>query len=288
MLYRVLQILLLGAILGAIVPVAANAQTYTFTTIDYPGAKATYPKASNVAGIVVGSYIDLKDVQHGFVYINGTFMRHDVPGAATTALTGINKNNVISGFFGNPTNHGFVLRQGTMTQIDYPGAIATEVNGIADTGNLGGTYTDSANKLHGFVSNGKGKFKKEDFPGSDYTAVNSINNSLQLTGQTSPPFISAFLFSNGQWTDFYYPNAFTTTGDGINNLGQIVGPYNPQDPTAPQQGFLRNADGTFVTISAPNGANGTVCLGINDVGVIVGTYYDSGSMSHGFIATPSH
>jgi uncharacterized membrane protein len=283
MLHRVIQL----ALLWALVPTFVNAQTYSFTALDYPGATLTNPNASNSAGMVVGSYVDNASATHGFVYLNGTFVTYDVPNAKFTALTGINNHGVICGSFGDTATHGFVWEEGRFTQVDVPGATSTFVNGIADTAALGVSYVDSQNSLHGFVHYGPNRYKTMDFPGASETSVNSINRMNQLTGQTSPPFISAFLFSNHQWLDFYYPGAFTTTGDGINNLGQIVGVWNPQDPFQPQQGFLRNADGSFQAINFP-GSSGSAAAGINDLGVIVGSYSDSAGVSHGFIAKPSH
>jgi uncharacterized membrane protein len=180
-----------------------------------------------------------------------------------------------------------VWEKGKFAQVDFPGATSSNVNGITDAGALGGSYVDSQSRLHGFVRQGKNNYNTMDFPGASETSVNSINSRNELTGQTSPPFISAFLFSNQQWLDFYYPGAFTTTGDGINNLGQIVGIWNPQDPTQPQQGFLRNADGSFQPINFP-GSSGSAALGINDQGVLVGSYSDLAGASHGFIAKPIH
>jgi uncharacterized membrane protein len=281
--FRVLQVVLLWAIL----PVVSNVQTYTFTTIDYPGARATGPNAINASGVVVGSYLDNASTTHGFIYYHRDFVTFDVANAKVTGLTGINKHGDISGFFADSATHGFVWRDGAFRKVNFPGAVSTWVNGVADTGSLGGTYTDSANKLHGFVRDCKGRFKTMDFPGADETSVNSINKNNQLTGQTSPPFLSAFLFSNHQWLDFYYPGALTTTGDGINNLGQIVGIWNSPDHNKPAEGFLRNADGTFQEINFP-GSSGTGATGINDRGLIVGSYNDSAGISHGFIAKAKH
>jgi hypothetical protein len=39
--------------------------------------------------------------------------------------------------------------------------------------------------------------------------------------------------------------------------------------------------------SDPLGVDGTYASGINDSGEIVGTYYDSSGIAHGFIATPT-
>jgi uncharacterized membrane protein len=281
-----LQRVLFLAFLCAVVPRPTQAQSYTFTTLDYPGATSTSPNAVNSTGVIVGSYVDTASTTHGFAYFYGKFVTVDVPNAKFTALTGINKNGVLCGNFANTATHGFVWEKGRLTQVDFPGAPFTNVNGITDTGALGGSYVDAQQTLHGFVRHGKNSYTTMDFPGTSETSVNSVNSHGDFTGQTSPPFISAFLFSNNQWLDFYYPNAFTTTGDGINDLGQIVGVWNPQDPTLPQQGFLRNPDGTFQAINFP-GSSGSAVLGINDLGVLVGSYSDSAGASHGFIAKPS-
>jgi uncharacterized membrane protein len=156
-----------------------------------------------------------------------------------------------------------------------------------DAGVLGGIYLNTSGNIHSFLRFGPNQYRTVEFPGSDYTAVNALNNKLELTGQMSPPFVSAFLFSDRQWVNFYFPDAFTTTGRGINNQRQVVGVFNPQDPLAPQHGFLRNADGTFQQIDFP-GSSGSNASGINDAGVIVGSYSDSAGNSHGYIATPQH
>jgi len=266
----------------------AYSQTYTFTTLDYPGAKQTNPNKINAAGIIVGGYYDNNSTLHGFAYYHGKFAAIDVPGATFTSANGINSKGVIVGHYrGQSGTHGFVLQDGRFTQVDVPGSTYTDVEDINDAGVLGGIYLDTSNKIHSFLRFGRDHYRDVEFPGSDYTALNAINNSLELTGQMSPPFVSAFLFSDNQWVNFYFPDAFTTTGRGINNQTQVVGIFNPQDPTAPQQGFLRNADGTFQQIDFP-GSSGGYSGGINDAGVIVGGYSDSAGNSHGYIATPQH
>lgn len=77
----------------------------------------------------------------------------------------------------------------------------------------------------------------------------------------------------------------TSTGDGINNSGEVVGIWKPSNPSAPSEGFLRSADGTFQEISFPRSA-GSGASGINDAGAIVGNYNDSAGVIHGFVALP--
>jgi len=263
----------------------AQSQTYNFTTLDYPGATMTNPSAINRAGVVVGDYFNNTSSPHGFAYYNGSFVAIDFPGATFTSANGINSKGVIVGHFsGQAGTHGFVLEDSEFTQVDVPGSTYTAVDGINDAGVLGGIYLDSSSKIHSFLRFGRDQYRTVTFPGSDYTAVNALNNRLELTGQMSPPFVSAFLFSHQQWVNFYFPGAFTTTGRGINNRTQVVGVFDPQDPTGPQHGFLRNADGTFQQIDFPN-SSGSSASGINDAGVIVGGYNDSAGNSHGYIAT---
>jgi hypothetical protein len=93
---------------------------------------------------------------------------------------------------------------------------------------------------------------------------------------------------------FDAPGADTTAGDGngtlatgINNWGTIAGTY--VDVNDVYHGFLRSADGSFTTFQAPGADttpgsyNGTVPSGINDLGVIVGNYYDASGVGHGFL-----
>jgi probable HAF family extracellular repeat protein len=54
---------------------------------------------------------------------------------------------------------------------------------------------------------------------------------------------------------------------GINNRGHIVGYY--YDGNGEAHGFLFK-DGSYTTLDAPSGVNGTIATGINDVDEIVG------------------
>jgi probable HAF family extracellular repeat protein len=121
----------------------AAAQTYNFTTLDYPGAKQTNPNDINRTGVVVGGYYDSNSTLHGFAYYNGSFVAIDFPGATFTSANGINSKGVIVGHFGGQSGtHGFVLQDGQFTQVDVPGSTYTDVEGINDAGVLGGSYLD--------------------------------------------------------------------------------------------------------------------------------------------------
>jgi len=53
---------------------SAQAGSYTFVNIDYPGAYLTIPEAVNDNGAVVGYYLDTQyGNYHGFLYSGGTY-----------------------------------------------------------------------------------------------------------------------------------------------------------------------------------------------------------------------
>jgi probable HAF family extracellular repeat protein len=217
------------------------------------------------------------------------FSAINVPHATFTAARGVNNHGIIVGSFGATSSEteGFVTQTKGFEVIAISGATYTDASGINDSDLVVGNYIPSGanSSSNGYVWNFQTGSKTLDYPDSQSTSINAVNNADQMTGQTSPPFISAFLYSDGQWTDFYYPDAFTSTGDGINNQAQIVGIYSPSNPDLPEEGFLRDSDGNFQEINFPS-SNGSAALGINDGGTIVGYFTTSSGVTHGFVATP--
>ena len=71
--------------------------------------------------------------------------------------------------------------------------------------------------------------------------------------------------ARGHLTQFDVPGASYTYGLGINNAGQIVGPFG--DP-AGSHGFLLDIDGSFTAIDAP-GSRRTGASGINDAAAAI-------------------
>jgi len=83
---------------------------------------------------------------------------------------------------------------------------------------------------------------------------------------------------------FDYPGAVQTRSRAVNDLGTVAGGYTDSNGIA--HGFLRYADGSFVTVDVA-GASLTELAGINNLGVVVGNYTDSNGLSHGFQRTPN-
>jgi probable HAF family extracellular repeat protein len=116
--------------------VAAQDASYTFTTIDVPGALYTEAHGINAAGQVVGGFLDAGFTFHGFLTDGATFITIAVPGASSTMAFGINAaGQIVGGFFVDGTHgYGFLTGGATFTTIAVPGATFTEAHGINTAG----------------------------------------------------------------------------------------------------------------------------------------------------------
>src|SRR5438309_4861041 len=119
--WGVLAVILLACVLGITIP-TRSANSFSFTTIDPPGATRTGVSGINRAGQVVGAFRDADGKWHGFLRIaTGAFITIDVPGATGTYAHGINRASQIAGFFEDEggKKHGFVrAATGAFTPFD--------------------------------------------------------------------------------------------------------------------------------------------------------------------------
>jgi probable HAF family extracellular repeat protein len=81
-----------------------------FTQIDVPGATFTTSNGINNRGQIVGTFIDARDVAHGYLLDDGRFTTIDPPASTTTEAVGINGRGEIVGVFidAGGVAHGFV------------------------------------------------------------------------------------------------------------------------------------------------------------------------------------
>lgn len=118
---------LMAPVFALVVSSNALAVTYTFTTLDVPGATATRVWGINDAGQIVGDFSNATGT-HGFLDTGGVFTTLDVPGVTSfTRAAGINETGQIVGIFVNSSgNHGFLDTGGSFTTLDVPGAALTQ------------------------------------------------------------------------------------------------------------------------------------------------------------------
>ena len=302
---------MLGLLLS--VPGLARAQ-YIFKPIDVPGALWTGATGNSTHEIVgefaVGEDVD-NAVLHGFVLNKGVFTTVDVTelGALQTSVNGINASGQLEGSYmdkdasGNDRFHAYVGKKGDFRNIDFPGSIRSVGGFINAQGEAVGTYRDPSQKRHGFIWR-KGAFTPPINVPGDHPFYGTVAIGINDLGQVVGDFVDkddkgvppgpaehrhGFLRSSkGEITRFDVPVtnskvADSTTAEGINNAGTIVGWY-AVDGLA--HGFVLSK-GVFTTVDVdvPN-ATATQIRSINAKGEIVGVYFDGAGIQHGFLGTP--
>jgi hypothetical protein len=225
-----------------------SAAPVRFTTFDYPGSTATDAFDINNAGTTVGSHSE----QFGFVRDrDGNFTEVNVPGSTFTELNGINDNGVVAGDYADAAgfSHAFV-RKPDSSLYSLPDVVANPVLFYAfDVNNAGdsvvGVWTDDASF--------------------------STWQAYTYTGFEED-------FSGGTFETYRYPDARRTQFNRINDKGQILGRF--QDAAGVNHGLFIDGDQAIV-IDVP-GAESTNTFGLNNLGDIVGYYFDDG-VANGFL-----
>jgi probable HAF family extracellular repeat protein len=212
------------------------------------------------------------------------------------------------------TGFGSVVRAGAITTIDFPGAILTEAFGVNDAGQIVGSFESASDVYNGFLDNGLFTVDNEGpggdafaygisagglvvgtqsypgfgdlagftwFDGGSFSINPGPNTSLEAYGiDTSDQIVGYNVISQQGFLDnggsFSPPIVFAsiTVAKGINDSGEIVG-------FGGSQGFL-DIGGVFSPINYP-GAISTAANGINNGGLIVGSYEDASGIYHGFL-----
>ena len=223
--------------------------TFTFTSLDYPGATVTTASGINNSNVIVGDYTDASGNMHGYYRsFSGTFVAVNYPGATATSLWGINDNNQAVGY-----------------------------------------YTDSSGNTHGFFFGLPGTYIAINYPGAAFTIAYGINNSDQIVGtwgNAAGTIQDGFSLINNVFTDLSYPGSISTLSSGVNSSGTICGEW--FDTNSVTHGFKLTAaiGGTYTAINAP-GAAETGCDRINDKLEIVGyTQFQRSSEWHGRVFAP--
>jgi hypothetical protein len=266
----------------------ASAQQYT--TIDFPGATATSLNGGpNPEGTNIGSYTT-GGVTHGFVLKKGVFTSFDPPGSTFTVPNWISPQGVIVGQFfdSSGVSHGFVLAGGNYTTVDFPGAPGTGLTSLNPSAQMSGFRCDAApcnTTTHSFVLSKKGNFTSFDPPGATSSlAVTVIASGAVFGSYTDSGGVGhGYLLYHGTFTTIDFPGASFTFVGGANPEGDCVGEYISGGVA---HSFLLS-NGVFTSFDPPGtGPFGSDAAGINPSGVIVGLYFDSGGVQHGYIRTP--
>ena len=223
----------------------------TFTPENFPGSAQTQLTGLNDLGIEVGYLYKTNngtafDNQFGFYLSGGVFHEVNNPNTPKPAdvepgvspqienqLMGVNDFNIAVGFyndkFGHSHGYTYNINSGNFSaDINDPNAVSTVSAAINNFGGIAGFYTDSQGAIHGFLDHNN-HFTTVDAPGASETELLGINDfgiavGLDMVNGAMHGII--FNSNTGKFTTLDAPNGIgTTTLNGINDFGQIVGFY---------------------------------------------------------------
>jgi len=154
-----------------------------FTDIAGPGgATPAAAMGINDNGDVVGTYMDINGIPHGFLLKGTTYVTLDVPGALFTIARGINNHGIIVLDWFNGTAYESSRYDGQMYKtIDVPGASKSLAKGISNTGDIVYEWYDPSGNVHGALRHLR-KYYKFNFPKSGYTFGAGINDHQLIVG----------------------------------------------------------------------------------------------------------
>jgi hypothetical protein len=280
-----------------------------FTAFDAPGADpvvgCTCPSGINDIGIVAGFYFDTNSVGHGFVRTPDGFITTFDQSPVVTGATqgtfglGINDLGVIVGQYVDVNNvpHGIVRTpHGKITTFDPPGSVGTFPQNINNFAVIAGLFYDSNGVGHGFVRSSGGQITTFDPPNSingpyGYGTYSAYINDLGVIAgsyfDANTGVERGFIrWPGGQFTEFAAPKAGTvvtldspgTNVDAVNLEGAATG--NVLDNNLESHSFVRAANGEATTFDIPGQVHipdteaGSIGLGINAFGVVLGRWRD--------------
>lgn len=190
-----------------------------------------------------------------------------------------------------PAFPGLARSQYTFKTIDVPGAYRTAINGIGPSALVGEFQSRNEGPTEGFLVK-DGAFTTIDVPTAVQTAVYGINAGSQICGSFCGPdgIHHGFLRgASGLFTIIDPRGSIDTYANGVDLHGNVVGTF--QDTARTRHGFLWSK-GQFTVIDDPSASGlliggGTVALGMNDSGKVVGnftTFQSAWTLDrHGFI-----
>jgi len=195
---------------------------------DFPTDTPAKPPIDQLLGVndhnvAVGFYNDVNNNTHAYTFDIRRNQFNEVTPSGITGPTAaaINNRGDIAGFgtvtagagagAGKAQTVGYLLRRdGRVTVLSVPGASSTQALGINDNDEVVGDYMDAAGNTHGFTWTPRGGFQ---------TPVDDPN--------AAPATAS--------------PNTSSSTINGVNDQGKLVGFYNTADGNT--HGFLATPAG---------------------------------------------
>lgn len=263
--------------------------TYSYRTLDYPGASQTIFYGLNDLNELAGQFSIAGGTAHAMTYRFGRFepLDPDMLGQNFSAAGGPTDAGATFGGYADASGlqHGFVIQRGQFETVDFPSHLNSNVDGVNLFGTILGVYWDADGIFHGILRH-HGNDTPFDVPGAVDTYPFGINDEGESVGfwRTGPSVVNGFFRdANGQISILNVPNASRTVAFAINDKGQVAGFFRKSSDVI-DHGFVKTGT-NFQAIDVP-GAAETIVTAINNSGSVAGYYFDTAGNTHGFLATP--
>lgn len=199
-----------------------------YVTLTVLGSLANEATGINTTGAMVGIYVDLASVTHGFLKKGSTVTTMNLASGTLEPFDINDPGEIVGGFIDAASvTHGFSSPDGvTFTTFDVPGAKSTIAAGVNTAGVIAGVWTDATSVNHGFTYSG-GIFTSFDFPSATNTTAIGINDSGEVAGyyEDAASVFHGFVYSNGVFTTVDVAGATETQLTRIKNNGNVTGLY---------------------------------------------------------------
>ncbi len=214
---------------------------------NFPGSVQTQVTGLNNKGVTVGFWSDMNNANQvndnfGFYAIRGRHF-HTVNFPTTNnstppvnQLLGVNDSDIAVGFYNdaNGNSHGYTysIAKNRFHEITISGATSVTAAAINNRQDIAGFETNAAGLVEGFLLSGHGKLTTLAFPGASMTQALGVNNADEVVGVYQLGSGSTATMHGFTWTrkrgfqTVDDPNGVgTTTVNGVNDKGQLVGFY---------------------------------------------------------------
>lgn len=224
---------------------------------NFPGSVQTQVTGLNNRGVTVGFWSNTNmgvgmDANFAFVDVGGRFRNANFPTGNPASppvdqLLGVNDQDIAAGFYtdANGNNHGYEynIRSGRFAAVTESGVTSLTAAAINDLDQVAGFYTNPATgNTDGFLK-ANHRFTDLAVPGASSTMALGLNSRDEVVGTYTVGSGSSAQMHGFTWTRQHGfrtiddPHGMgTTTINGVNDFGQLVGFY--VDATGNTDGFL--------------------------------------------------
>jgi hypothetical protein len=219
---------------------------------NFPGSRQTQVTGLNDLGVTVGFWstqntANMVNNNFGFYSAGGRYHTVNFPTGNNASpqvdqLLGVNDHDVAVGFYtnaqGNNRGYTYNIRTHTFTRVLVPGAPAGEAGpsltaaAINNSGDVAGFYAKSSSQTDAFLLLRDGQFITLAVPGASMTQAFGVNDHDEVVGAYTVGSGNSAATHGFTWRPGYGfrtvddPHGHgTTTINGVNDLGDLVGFY---------------------------------------------------------------